>query len=145
MRRDNPPTMPKESTTPDLVELAQRLTDAGNARDIDAAMNLVASDIVWEGVMQTMEGRAALRGFLQESLDIYDELEVAAEEIRDLGNGVTFGVFIQRGRPRGSTGWVQYRRGAVDTWVDGLLRRHTVYLDIDEASAAAERLAEERG
>jgi hypothetical protein len=33
----------------------------------------------------------------------------------------------------------------VVTWIDGLIERTTNYFDIDEARAAAERLAEERG
>jgi ketosteroid isomerase-like protein len=112
LQRDNPRTMPEESTTPDLVELAQRLIDAFNARDFDAGMNVCASDMVWEVPTGTFEGRAAVRGFAQDWLGAFDELELAAEEIRDLGNGVTFGVLIQRGRPRGSASWVQVRDGA---------------------------------
>ena len=137
--------MPEESTTPDLVELAQRYIDAVNVGDIDAATNLFASDVVWEGVFQTFEGRAAARGFLQDWLDAFDEFELAAEELRDLGGGVAFSVFIQRGKPRGATGWVQVRAASVTVVVDGLAERVTLYLDIDEARAAAERLAEERG
>jgi hypothetical protein len=30
-------------------------------------------------------------------------------------------------------------------WADGLIERTTLFLDIDEGRAAAERLAEERG
>jgi hypothetical protein len=45
--------MPDESTTPDL-ELLQRSIDALNARDIDAAMNLYACDIVWEGACKVL-------------------------------------------------------------------------------------------
>ena len=137
--------MPEESTTPDLVELAQRYIDAVNVGDIDAATNLFASDVVWEGVFQTFEGRAAARGFLQDWLDAFDEFELVAEELRDLGGGVAFSVFIQRGKPRGATGWVQVRAASVTVVVDGLAERATLYLDIDEARAAAERLAEERG
>ena len=136
--------MAEESTTPDLVELAQRYIDAVNVGDIDAATNLFASDVVWEGVFQTFEGRAAARGFLQDWLDAFDEFELAAEELRDLGGGVAFSVFIQRGKPRGATGWVQVRAASVTVVVDGLAERVTLYLDIDEARAAAERLAEER-
>ena len=137
--------MPEHSTTHDLVELTQRLIDALNARDIDAAMNLYASDVVVEGAMQTLEGRDAVRGRTQDWRDAFDEFELTAEEVRDLGNCVTFGVSISRGRPRGGAGWVQFRHGVVNTWVDGVVRRSTFYLDIDEARAAAERLAEERG
>jgi len=35
------------------------------------------------------------------------------------------------------------RFAAITTWVDGLIKRSTFYTDIDEARAAAERLAEE--
>jgi ketosteroid isomerase-like protein len=54
-------------------------------------------------------------------------------------------MFIQRGRPPDSTGWVELRYAAVYTWRDGLIERATQYSDIDEARAAAERLAQERG
>jgi hypothetical protein len=47
-------------------------------------MNLCASDIVFEGLFETFEGRVAVRGFFQDWLDTYDELEVAVEEMRDL-------------------------------------------------------------
>jgi len=134
----------EESPTPDVVELAQRYLDAVNAGDIDAATSLFAPDIVWEGAFQTFEGRAAVRGFLQDWVDAHDEFELAAEEVRDLGGGVVFSVFIQRGRPRGATGWVELRAATVNIVVDGLAERATVYLDVDEARVAAERLAGER-
>ena len=137
--------MPDESTTRDLVKLVQRMIDALNVGDIDVAMNLYASDVVVEGAMQTLEGRGAVRGWTRDWRDAFDEFELTAEEVRDLGNCVTFGVSISRGRPRGGAGWVQFRYGVVNTWVDGLVRRSTFYLDIDEARAAAERRAQERG
>jgi len=75
----------------------------------------------------------------------YEEFEWRSEETLDLGNGVTFGLFRQRGRPIGSSGDVGLRYAAVSVWVEGLIVRTTLYGDIDEARAAAERLAEERG
>ena len=137
--------MPDESTTRDLVKLVQRMIDALNVGDIDVAMNLYASDVVVEGAMQTLEGRDAVRGWTQDWRNAFDEYELTVEEVRDLGNGVTFSVSTSRGRPRGGAGWVQFRYGVVNTWVDGVVRRSTFYLDIDEARASAERLAEERG
>ena len=137
--------MPDEPTTADPEELTQRFVDALNVGDIDVAMNLYASDVVVEGAMQTLEGRDAVRGWTQDWRDAFDEFELTAEEVRDLGNCVTFGVSISRGRPRGGAGWVQFRHGVVNTWVDGVVRRSTFYLDVDQARAAAERLAQERG
>ena len=41
--------------------------------------------------------------------------------------------------------WVEFRDARVMIWADGLIERTTAFLDIDEARAAAERLARERG
>jgi hypothetical protein len=68
-----------------------------------------------------------------------------AEEILDLGNGVTLAVLIFKSRPAGSGGEVRMRYAAVEVWVEGLVVSITNYVDIDEARAAAERLAESRG
>ena len=95
--------------------------------------------------MGIFEGQAAVRGFFEDWSSSYSDIEWEAEEIRDLGNGVAFAVILQKGRVAGSSGSVQLRYGAVTEWVDGLIVRNTTYTDIDEARAAAERLAEERG
>jgi hypothetical protein len=57
---------------------------------------------------------------------------------------VAFALFVQRGRPVGSTGSVEFRDARVMIWADGLIERVTAFLDIDEARADADRLAEER-
>ena len=40
--RDTGRTMSEESTTPDLVELARRASEAANSRDVDALMAFYA-------------------------------------------------------------------------------------------------------
>jgi hypothetical protein len=70
-------------------------------------------------------------------------LEFKLEEVDDLGNGVVLAVVFQEGRPAGIAGHVQQREGWVYVWVGRLIARLTVYA-IDEARAAAERLAQER-
>jgi ketosteroid isomerase-like protein len=139
--------MTEESTAPDLLKLGQRLTDAYNARDIDAAISLYAPNAVFEmrGTVGVLEGRAAIGRFFEDWQGAHDEFELEVEERGDLGSGVTFGAAVQRARPRGSTGWAQVRYGVVSTWVDGLIQWTRNYKDIDEARAAAERLAQERG
>src|SRR5205814_59616 len=54
-------------------------------------------------------------------------------------------VLIQKARLVGGSGEVRLRYAAVGVWADGLVVRVTNYTDVDEARAAAERLAEERG
>jgi ketosteroid isomerase-like protein len=139
--------MPEESTTPDLVELSRRLLEAGNRRDFDAVMSFYAPDAVWEGRASgmTFEGRTAIRGFWEDWFASYEELRLEQEEDLALGNGVVFAVIMQMARLVGSSGYVRYRHALVAIWVEGLIERVTLYPDIDEAHAAAERLAEERG
>jgi hypothetical protein len=138
--------MPEESTTPDLTVLVHRAVDAMSARDFEAVMSFFAPDAVFDtGPLGGIyEGWAAIRGLLEDWIGAYEDYDLEAEEIRDLGAGVTLGVNAQRGRLPGSTGWVQTRIADVVTWAGGLIERQTAYADIDAARAAAERLAEER-
>jgi hypothetical protein len=55
-----------------------------------------------------------------------------------------FTVVIQDGRLVGSDGRVRQREGWVYLWMGGSIARLTTS-EVDEARAAAERLAEERG
>jgi ketosteroid isomerase-like protein len=139
--------MAEESTTPDLVERQTRLTEAASRRDLDVLMALYAPDAVYDMSpmgMGTFEGLAAVRGFVEDWFASYEEFESEAEETLDLGNGVGLRVLFQKGRPVGSSGEVELRFGTVNVWEDGKIARITSYTDIDEARAAAERLAEER-
>jgi ketosteroid isomerase-like protein len=142
--------MPKESTTPDLVELTRRFLDAANSRDLDTMMSFYAPDAVVNMTGEafgTFEGRAAIRGFFEDWLGMYDDFQMAVEELRDLGNGVTFVVPTATGHPVGSSGELQIRFASVAIWTEGVVVRQATYnyTDIDQARAAAERLAEERG
>jgi ketosteroid isomerase-like protein len=117
--------MADEAATPDLVELQNRLTDAGGRRDLDAITAFFAPDAVYDMSpmgMGTFEGQAAARGFLEDWFASYEEYELEAEEIFDLGNGVGFRVLIQKGRPVDSSGEVQLRYAAVGVWDDARLR-----------------------
>lgn|GEM_PF-624834 len=140
--------MSEESTTPDLVELQNALTEAGGRRDLDAITAFYAPGVIWDMSpmgMGVFEGRAAVRGFLEDWFAAYEKYEFEAEGILDFGNGVGLRMLIQKGRPVGSSGEVQLRYAAVSVWEDGKIVRITNYNDIDEARAAAERLAAERG
>jgi ketosteroid isomerase-like protein len=142
--------MPEESTTPDVVELVRGTVDAANRRDADGLMAFYAPDALMDGTRTVgglWRGRAAIRGLVDDWRAAYDELEWAADEPVDLGNGVAFAVVSQKASPVGVAGYVQQREGWVWVWVDDLIASVTFYpeAEIDEARAAAERLAEERG
>jgi len=95
----------------------------------------------------TFEGRSAIRGLFEDFLSAYEDFQAEREEIIDLGNGVTFAMTVVKGRLTGSSGELKLRFPTVTIWTDGIIERQTDYnsTDIDEARAAAERLAEERG
>jgi ketosteroid isomerase-like protein len=138
----------EEAATPDLEERVRRAIEAYNRRDYDEVMTLYAPDVVWDGspfLGAVFEGREVVRGFFEDWAGAYENFAQELEEFRHLGHGVTFGVLFQRGRLPGSSEMVTFRYAAVVTWVDSLIERVTSYTDVNEARAAAERLAEERG
>jgi ketosteroid isomerase-like protein len=138
--------MSEESTTPDLVELVRLLAEALDCRDFDAVASFFAPDVFYRGAeIGTFEGRAAVRDLLEDMLKPYEEVHVEIEEVIDLGIGVTFLVYVLKGRPVGSIAEVRLRFASVVIWSEGLIERQTNYMNIDEGRAAAERLAEERG
>src|SRR6059058_2565897 len=136
--------MSVESTTHDQVELVRGLVGAVDRCDVDAFVSFQAPDAVLEAAVGRFEGVAAIRGFIEDWLANYEEFAATLEEVRDLGNGVTFSVIRQQGRLVGSSGHVQLRHAMVNVWVDGVIARALTGPDVDEARAAAKRLAQER-
>jgi ketosteroid isomerase-like protein len=136
--------MSEESTTSDPVELVRKQLEAADRGDLDGVMTSVAEDAVLDGRADLVEGRAAIRGFLDEWFKSYDELDYELEEVSHLGGGVVFAVVIQDGRLVGSDGHIRQREGWVYLFAGGSITRLTTS-EVDEARAAAERLAEERG
>ena len=141
--------MREESATPDLMELSRRAFAAVNRGDLDALMSFYAPEALLDVTRELgseLQGWPAIRGFLEDWMGAYDEVQWTPEERLDLGNGVLFAIVHQKGRPAGVSGFVQQSGGWCFVWVDGLIACHTIYPegDIDEARAAAESLAQER-
>jgi ketosteroid isomerase-like protein len=138
--------MSEESTTPDLEELLQRVSDALGRRDLDVVMKTYAPNAVFESVgMGVYEGHAAIRAFVEDWIGAFEDYGLEPQGFRDLGRGVTLFVAVQRGRLPGSKGWLHVSYACVAIWADGLIERQLWYADIEQARAAAERLAQERG
>ena len=139
--------MSQEPMTPDVVELVRGAFEAVNRGDLDTVMSLFAPNAVVDlsqRELPSFEGVSAIRSFLEDWIGSYEELRWELEEVMDLGDGVVFGVVHQNARPAGSARYVRQREGWVWVWVESLIVRMTTYSDIDEARAAAERLAKER-
>jgi ketosteroid isomerase-like protein len=138
----------QEPTTLDPLKAIRESIEALNRRDPSAAAVIWSPDGKFDLSplgLGVFEGRQAIRGFLEDWLAPYADVKLELSELRDLGNGVTFHAVRQRGQPARGTGVVELHHAYPATWAHGLIERATAYPDIDEARAAAERLAQERG
>jgi ketosteroid isomerase-like protein len=140
-------TVSQESTTPDPVGAIRASVEAVNRRDFGTALAIYTPDSVWDTSaigLGVYEGREVMREFFEGWVGAYEDWAADLEEVRDLGAGVVFYVLRHRGRPAGGSALVELRHSYTAIALDGLFTRVTVHADIDQARAAAERLAEER-
>jgi SnoaL-like domain len=115
--------------------------------DVDAVISAYARDAEWDGSdagIGIFQGAAAIRSFLEDWLGAFEEYEHEHEVLQDLGNGVMFAVVRMEASPVGSPGRVQHRWSLTVLWAAGMIEQVIARNDIDEARAAAERLAQER-
>jgi hypothetical protein len=119
-----------------------------NRRNVDEFASFFGADSVWDLSpmgLGVYESGAAIRAFIEDWIGSYQEFELVLDKLDDLGGGVVFAVVRQHGRLVESSGEVHMRYASVNSQADGLFERITNYTDIDQARAAAERLAQERG
>jgi ketosteroid isomerase-like protein len=137
--------MAEESTAPDPAEATRRVVEAFNRRDFDALQRAYAEDAVLVGdEIGRFDGAAAIRGLYEDWATPYGDVDGEIDELTHLGNGVTFSIVTVVGHPVGSTREVRFRYAAAAVVADGVIERQTNSTDLDEARAAAERVAGER-
>jgi len=120
--------------------LAQQLYELFNERDIDALVELVASDIEWDwsrsigpdaGVHHGVE---AVRRFICANWEHWEAIEMIPEEIVEDGDEVVVFVHV---RLRGRDGIEVEARGPhVQTWREGRLTRYRLFQEREEAFSA---------
>jgi ketosteroid isomerase-like protein len=97
------------------VEIARLGYELFNRGDIDAFLDLAAPDIEWRdhGAFDTsaIQGRDAVRAFLETVLEPWEEFKKEPEEIIDLGGDEVLGLFHATGRGRQSGIEVDVRGG----------------------------------
>ena len=139
--------MSQPPTTPDLTDRTRQVFDAASRRDSNAVLSIFAPDAVMDlsdGMLGTFRGIAAVGEFLEDWFGTWESYQVDSEEICDFGHGVVFIVYREQGSV-GSVGSVGQRRAWCLLWVEDLISFVAVYLAPEQARAAAERLADERG
>jgi ketosteroid isomerase-like protein len=140
--------MTEEATTPDLVGLARQGYEAAGRGDLDGVMSVFADDAVYDmsaAGLETFEGREAIRDFVETWHRSWEDYRYEEEELLDLGHGVVLSVLREGGRLVGGDGRVEQRVAHLTTWANDKIEWFKHYPDPDQARAAAERLAAERG
>src|SRR5215211_437703 len=75
------------------VEVVRRMLQAFADGGLDAMAEFLDPDIDWraaEGAIDDvgeMHGRVAVRGYIQDWIDTFDDFSVVVEELRDVGDG----------------------------------------------------------
>jgi ketosteroid isomerase-like protein len=139
--------MSEEFARRDLVELVREHVVADSDQDLDATIGFFAADAVWDTGdlgLGIFEGVTAIRGHFASWWATWKDHHLEIEEIVDLGHGVVYAAVREDCRVTGSERSVEQLRGRVVLCTCGKIARVTIYLDIAEGRAAAERLAEER-
>jgi hypothetical protein len=140
--------MAEESTTPDALELVRDLFEAANRRAWGEVADVFGHDAVLDLSdlgLGAYEGADAISAFVEEWIGAYDQWEAVMGVVLELGYGAIFTVNQQVARPTGSSGNARLHDAYVFICEDSKIVRWTVYQNIDEARAVAERLATERG
>jgi ketosteroid isomerase-like protein len=136
--------MSEESTTPDLVECVRIMFEAAEREDFDAVLDFYVPQAAWRGTVDDAEGVPAIRKLWVSYFSAFEELRLILDDVVDFGKGVILAAQRHVGRLAGGAA-LDERRAFVYVFVDGRVVWVRDYTDVDEARAAAERLAEERG
>ena len=123
------------------VEAVEAVYDAWNRGGIEAAMRAVPEDILWETPPDSPEpevvhGRQAAAGSMQNWMNEWGSLEIIDSVIEERGDRVLASL-IQRATGRSSGVVVEGPLYMVWTHEDGKLVRMQMFLDEEEAHAAA--------
>jgi ketosteroid isomerase-like protein len=122
-----------------LVDYLQRGTDGG----VDAVAEFWDPDINWraaEGAIDDvgeMHGPEAVRRYIQDWFDMFDDLTVVAEELVDAGDDRVVAVQRVTGRAKVSGIETEIRFSVVYTLRNGKIVQGCEYLDKEKALEAA--------
>jgi ketosteroid isomerase-like protein len=83
-----------------------------------------------------MHGPVAVRRYIQDWIDTFDDAEVVVEKLRDVGDDRVLAVQRVKGRAKLSDMEIDIRYAAVSTVRDGKIVRGREYLSVDDALAA---------
>ena len=133
------------------VQIIRRAIEAFNAGDVEAMLALADEDMEWRPAFgaatdgaTTYRGHDGFREYWNGTREIWEHFHFEPERFTDDGTSI---LVVGRGSGRAKGSGIDIDQPFAMLW--SVRARKAVYgqtfIDIDEARAAAERLAEERG
>ena len=124
------------------VEVVRRMLQAFADGGPDAMAEFWDPDIDWraaEGAIDDvgeMHGPVAVRRYVQDWIDTFDDFSVAVEDLRDVGDDRVLAIQRLNGRAKLSGTEIDLRYAVVNTVRDGKVVRGREYLKVQEALEA---------
>jgi ketosteroid isomerase-like protein len=124
------------------VEVVRNSLIAYAERGLDAVTQFWDADINWRAIegapddVGEMHGREAVRRYLQEWIDVFDNVTNVPEELTDLGDDRVLAMQHATGRAKGSGVETEIRYAVIYTVRDGKIVRGREYIDRNQALEA---------
>src|SRR5215203_2059225 len=124
------------------VEVVRQMLQAFADGGLDAMAEFWDPDINWraaEGAVDDvgeMHGPVAVRRYIQDWIDTFDDFSVVAEELRDVADDRVLAIQRLNGRAKLSGTETDLRYAVVNTVRDGKVVRGREYLSLDQALEA---------
>ena len=124
------------------VEVVRRMLQAFADGGLAAMAEFWDPDIDWraaEGALDDvgeMHGPVAVRRYIQDWIDTFDDFSVVAEELRDVADDRVLAIQRLNGRAKLSGTGTDLRYAVVNTVRDGKVVRGREYLSLDQALEA---------
>ena len=124
------------------VEVVRQALQAFADGGVDAMAEFWDPDIVWLAAQGAIDdigeihGPVAVRRYIQDWIDTFDDSSVVVEELRDVGDDRVLAIQRVKGRAKLSDIEIDIRYAAVSTVRDGKIVRGREYLSVDEALEA---------
>jgi ketosteroid isomerase-like protein len=125
------------------VEVVRSMLQAFADGGLDAMAEFVDPGIEWraaEGAVDDvgeMHGLEAVRRYVQDWIDTFDDFSVVVEELRDVGDDRVLGIQRLKGRAKLSGTETDLRYALISTVRNGRVVRGREYLSVEDALEAA--------